>query len=316
MALTMTFKLILSFFMLVSVLFAYMIISPPSSLTPGQLHETAQSGFWGPTTGNIEWCEKNYAVTYYVAEFWNSLTSLTIVYVGAVGVHTTRADNAPGAYIFGYAVLIVVGLGSTAFHTTMRREEQTLDEVPMLFLVAAMLHLSLSARVVANQMMAPKSVKQRHKHDHVRFKSRLALCLTSVCAGVCALMFVYPDNPIIFNFSFGFTVFLLVIFSLSRYFYGGSSGRPVPMAQRIGEYALLTYSVGGFFWCVEPHVCEHVQPLQLHAWWHIAAGLATHLSLQFFWRLELDATRNPNIPALQSTMYLPFIRHKLKLDNV
>jgi len=31
--------------------------------------ETNFDGFWGKTTATIDWCEANYEVTYYIAEF-------------------------------------------------------------------------------------------------------------------------------------------------------------------------------------------------------------------------------------------------------
>ena len=33
-------------------------------------------GFWGPVTASIDWCEENYERTPYLAEFWNSISSL------------------------------------------------------------------------------------------------------------------------------------------------------------------------------------------------------------------------------------------------
>ncbi len=39
-------------------------------------------GFWSPATANHDFCEKNYVYTYYIAEFWNTLSALLIVYVG------------------------------------------------------------------------------------------------------------------------------------------------------------------------------------------------------------------------------------------
>lgn len=28
-----------------------------------------REGYWGPTTSTLDWCEENYAVTWYIAEF-------------------------------------------------------------------------------------------------------------------------------------------------------------------------------------------------------------------------------------------------------
>jgi hypothetical protein len=33
------------------------------------------SGFWGVPTASINWCEQNYAVIPWVAEFWNTLSA-------------------------------------------------------------------------------------------------------------------------------------------------------------------------------------------------------------------------------------------------
>ena len=33
-------------------------------------------GVWGNPTALIDWCEENYVVTTYVAEFWNTLRSV------------------------------------------------------------------------------------------------------------------------------------------------------------------------------------------------------------------------------------------------
>ena len=48
------------------------------------------SGFWGVPTASIDWCEQNYAITPFVAEFWNTLSSLAMVIAGVVGLSTRR----------------------------------------------------------------------------------------------------------------------------------------------------------------------------------------------------------------------------------
>ena len=37
--------------------------------------KNALSGFWGKPTSTLDWCEENYALTYYIAEFCESLSS-------------------------------------------------------------------------------------------------------------------------------------------------------------------------------------------------------------------------------------------------
>eukprot|EP00665_Eupelagonemidae_sp_cell47_P001250 gene1250-4664_t len=71
-------------------------------------------GWWGRPTSTIDWCEGNYEVTRYVAEWWNAASSLLISLCGA-------------------AAVVVVGLGSTAFHATLLFPMQLLDELPMIY---------------------------------------------------------------------------------------------------------------------------------------------------------------------------------------
>ena len=36
-------------------------------------------GYWGEPTSTLDWCEKNYVVSYYVAEAWNTITNLSMI---------------------------------------------------------------------------------------------------------------------------------------------------------------------------------------------------------------------------------------------
>ncbi|XP_013916330.1 PREDICTED: alkaline ceramidase 3 [Thamnophis sirtalis] len=55
-----------------------------------------RAGYWGPPTSTLDWCEENYVVSSYIAEF-------------------------------------SVGLGSWCFHMTLKYEMQLLDELPMIY---------------------------------------------------------------------------------------------------------------------------------------------------------------------------------------
>ncbi|KAF9971068.1 Alkaline ceramidase 3 [Actinomortierella ambigua] len=44
-------------------------------------------GYWSPTTSSVDWCENNYVVSYYIAEFWNSFSSLFIIAIAIAGAY-------------------------------------------------------------------------------------------------------------------------------------------------------------------------------------------------------------------------------------
>ena len=290
------FLIAMGIFGILVVMFAFILLSPDTHTKNAQLRQNDVvvrfyvlsslpfnrntkiiQGYWGRTTSNINWCERDYAVTFYIAEFWNTLTSLFMLFVGCVGMFATQSLP----FRVGYLTLSMIGVGSSAFHATMRREEQMLDEVPMLFAVSAIMYLSLTAR-------AAKRVISIEDNGVSLRKFGLIFFLVTFCVVITALMFMYPENPVIFLLSFGVALTLTVISGVMRYYHGGRSGRPVSRAQYAGEIALMIWGIGGIAWCIEPHVCHKVGPLQLHAWWHMASGVATHMTLQFYWYLELD----------------------------
>src|ERR1700723_3106631 len=87
---------------------------PPSMLATVVL----TAGFWGPPTSSVDWCEANYQVTPYVAEFWNTLSSLAMVVAGVLGLLLNRT-KLPARYLAAFGLLALVGLGSIAFHATL-----------------------------------------------------------------------------------------------------------------------------------------------------------------------------------------------------
>ena len=95
------------------------------------------SGYWEPHTGSPDWCERNYAWTVWVAEFWNTLSSLPLVFVGARGIYLAMHYNYGVPFIVGNFVLLFVGVGSTAFHGTLSYEGQCLDELAMIYCALA-----------------------------------------------------------------------------------------------------------------------------------------------------------------------------------
>ena len=91
------------------------------------------SPFWGPPTASVDWCETNYRFSPYVCELFNTVSSFAMVLGGVAGwaCHRRVLD---GRLRIAFALLALAGVGSAAFHATLRFGLQMLDELPMVYL--------------------------------------------------------------------------------------------------------------------------------------------------------------------------------------
>jgi dihydroceramidase len=92
---------------------------------------------WGTIDAAHVFWEPKYATSPYFAEYYNSLSSFIYVAAAAVGALLTRGSD--WRIGIGWATLAVVGMGSAAFHATMRFTMELCDEIPMLLLALAFL---------------------------------------------------------------------------------------------------------------------------------------------------------------------------------
>ena len=109
----------------------------PSGLRPvvsRQEGKNQMEGLWGPVTSTMNWCEGNYVLVSWIAEFWNALTSLFIALLGVLGWRLHRHHDL--GMQLAFIALAVIGFGSFAFHGTLRFETQMMDEIPMIWAFA------------------------------------------------------------------------------------------------------------------------------------------------------------------------------------
>ena len=221
-------------------------------------------GFWGIPTASIDWCEQNYAVTPFVAEFWNTLSSLAMVTAGLVGLSSRRFAR---EIRVAFALLVLVGLGSVAFHGTLRFELQMLDELPMLYLVTWLVWL-----LVEN---GPERRLGRW------FPALLVGYVLLATAG--ATLNRGDAQFLAFHVSFG----ALEILCLLRVTW--LALQPENRAVR-GRFAvgLAAYATGIAIWFVDLKACPWVSITlpahgfpnpELHAFWHVLVSLGFFLLL-------------------------------------
>lgn len=80
--------------------------------------------FWGEPDISVSFCEDKYKEVYWIAEFYNTISSFLYIFVGTFFLNTR---------VSGLAKCIIgVGLGSICLHGTLRYYGQWLDELSMI----------------------------------------------------------------------------------------------------------------------------------------------------------------------------------------
>lgn len=231
-------------------------------------------GFWGEATSTIDWCEENYAVTSYLAEFWNTISNWVFLIPPFFGAVLTWEYKIERRYTLAFVSLLVIGIGSSCFHATLLYEMQLLDELPMIYgtcvLIFCICHCSHRPR------------------DH---NQTLTLCLI-VCCAMITLVYLTVINPLIFQWAYGILVATLVIKT-------GMACRKHKGSKKLLFISLASYAIGFMLWNIDNNFCPSVREIrnlvfapirpftQLHAIWHTLAAIGSYYHVLFSIDLRL-----------------------------
>uniref|UniRef100_F6WLB3 Alkaline ceramidase n=1 Tax=Ornithorhynchus anatinus TaxID=9258 RepID=F6WLB3_ORNAN len=228
-----------------------------------------RAGYWGPTTSTLDWCEENYAVSFYIAEFWNTVSNLIMILPPLYGAVQTFNDGLEKRYLAAYLGVTVVGLGSWCFHMTLQYEMQLLDELPMIYSCCVFVYCLYECFKVKNSINYP-----------LIFLLVLFSLIVTVVSARC------PFSPLP-QVMYGVLVSSLVLRSvyIVTWVY--------PWLRGLGYTSLGIFLLGFLLWNIDNIFCEFLRTLrasmppvvgavtQLHAWWHILTGLGSYLHILF-----------------------------------
>lgn len=239
--------------------------------------QTSPSGFFGPVTATLDWCEANYQFSYYVAEISNSFSNLFTVYCALYGASKIIQERMPTRFLVGYLGFALVGIGSFAFHASLLYEAQLADELPMIYVASMSFWLLYD-------------YEQGFKAHSFRTRCHIAsLVLFDV-------MFTWAysiyRNPVFHQVVFA----VLIIACTVRVTY---LLRVSPVRDRIPQekravifkwfaIGVLTFAFGFIIWNLDNIYCDFLTKrkvylgypaaflLEGHAWWHIFTALGTY----------------------------------------
>ncbi|OXA52326.1 alkaline ceramidase 3 [Folsomia candida] len=232
---------------------------------------TRPEPFWGTPTSTLDWCEINYEVSPFIAEFWNTLSNLGMIIPPLIGIYQIMRHGLERKFVLTMASIMLVGVGSWAFHMTLRYSMQLLDELPMV----------LGNTVLIYQL---SEIRKSAKRD-INW-SMIVLCAAYFVI-FCGL-YLSLKNPVIHQVMYGMGV--LVVLSLDLRLVNFNQCRTCTKLLSAGFF-LYTFGFG--VWNIDNQLCSQITELrsqlptslrpltQLHAWWHLLAGYATFIHSLF-----------------------------------
>ncbi|SCU87978.1 LAFA_0E09978g1_1 [Lachancea sp. 'fantastica'] len=239
--------------------------------------EPAELGYWGKPTSTIDWCEENYVVSSFIAEWSNTLTNSAFVALALYVTWSAFYQRLEKRFVLIGLGLGTVGVGSWLFHMTLRYEYQLLDELPMIYAtcIPAWSIFSEKRHPLNNGPLTTSSL----------FMQGVIGVLVFGAAAILTVVYLLYRDPTIHQTAYAI-LNVIVVFSA-----GGMAAKYVhdPLAKRnLRNTMALSISIfllGYFLWQLDVHFCSfwifvrrtflHLpfgMFLELHSWWHLLTG--------------------------------------------
>ncbi|UJR16861.1 hypothetical protein I4U23_003759 [Adineta vaga] len=225
-------------------------------------------GYWSPSTSSIDWCERNYVVSDYIAEFWNCISSFSMCILGGILFIRGLYNQVERRFLLSSLGLAFVGAGSAYFHGTLTHLGQMADELPMVY-----------------SMIVWWFVLFR-MNDCKQMKNIIFAIDLSVLFGLFyGLLWSYVHSLQTFVLIFQGHMSLMVIGGIIKLIY--LYQQPHHHVYKL-KYLLIIYIgllVSAFVcWTLDQHLCEELNKRsrlnpQLHAWWHVLGAFHCHLGI-------------------------------------
>lgn len=261
---------------------------------PKSIQQTAQSdgnndGYWGPPTGDFDWCEYNYQSFYFIAEPWNTVTALIYVIFGILMIreHTIFSKNQLSINFTDFRIMCIflsfMGIGSVLFHSTLWYKMQLLDEMGMSFMVC-------QGFIIVYTRNINKSQKDNYYSSTKFYLSAFHACMWFFLG---IIMFSTADEKSLAHriahtyLSASYAVYFVYIFVA-----GAKAANEICLLD-VKKYAIVdkyydrcfySFVFGILCWMTDNWYCEQLHSLpyvpyfQMHALWH----LGTCIGLYYF----------------------------------
>ncbi|RDW74585.1 ceramidase [Aspergillus mulundensis] len=225
-------------------------------------HAVEPLRFWGPPTSKANFCEMDYAISRYIAEFINSLSNIVYVIYGIYGLRKLKLrDNGDLLRALPYWGLMAVGLCSFAVHVSLKYNTQMMDDLSMHFATTPVLHRVLTANSTRRNSITT------------------AILLGSILFSLIAYHML-ADELVLHSVSFVAAITLIGVYSMrlvnTRTLPGSAVRREIWGMVRFGA---AIFDLGYWLWLLDQWACALLKDiregiglpwaflLELHGWY-------------------------------------------------
>ncbi|KAI8600428.1 ceramidase [Dissophora ornata] len=255
-------------------------------------------GYWSPNTASVDWCENNYVVSFYIAEFWNTVSNIACFIAAALGIYFFPGNERRFTLLF--TTCGFVGLGSVLFHGTLRHKMQLLDELPMLYSATIILFILVEAKhgpqgkwfpILLTAWIGKTSADffivndigslVCEPHSILSILSQFQATTTFIFSTTRDQLQFYTFQSTYTILQFGMIYFLRVLHVQQRAIRGVNPDISTLIRRAFG---LAFFAVT--IWLIDLRLCEFVNGVgarsvlkwnpQLHAWWHVFSACALY----------------------------------------
>lgn len=247
--------------------------------------------YWGTPTATIDWCEENYVVLRYVAEFINTTTNLIFMFFAVFAILRLYQNQFEWRFIVGNCGFLLVGVGLWLFHMTLLYEYQLLDELPMLYATCVPFWSILS------------------KGFSKKGEIWAAIGVLSLAATMTIIYIIIRDP----TFHQACYAFLNIVIIWKLYMFIGTCVDSSKYQKEVSQMKGLMlkgvslFLFGWFLWNLDIHLCLQITALKRfvgmplgfllegHGWWHFFTGLGVYyydIYLEYLRLFELGVQDN------------------------
>ncbi|CAO3641504.1 unnamed protein product [Cunninghamella blakesleeana] len=270
--------------------------------------------YWGEPTATIDWCEKNYEFSPYIAEFINTTTNLSFALLSFFGLYNSIKNGFSKSFIIAHLGVLLVAIGSWCFHMTLRYDMQLLDELPMIYVACIMVWHSIEV------------------YTQKKYGISLILFLIFYSAFV-TYSYIIINNPVFHQVSYAILVIAIVFRSVYLV-------QHLPNRNEIQRYdyiqpqlvKLLKLSASGFIfafflWNVDNIFCHQLTYLrtfvpyalgsftQLHGWWHNLTAIGCYYFVVYCEWVHQILDDHKRYDQYELVWFAGFICYLRKLDD-